>query len=281
MKTTLNRRMKLAVGGPILEVAAAARVPLIARQRRKPAEQSFVLFGRGRSGSTVLVDLLDSHPDICCLGEVLRYPTFFPLSYVNRLLAEPDAPIRGFKLLSYQVRDMKRPAHSDALRDWIVENQVRIFHMKRDDLLRHAVSNIYARRREAFHSTDRKADQFKRIEVTPSELLSWMSGSEQLVQFEEDWLGTLPRETIVYERDLSTVERQAATRRRVLNTFGLPADAGHETDLRPVTPRNLDALLSNFDEIRAALERTKYAHFLDTSANDDTAINRSVDIPRP
>ena len=38
----------------------------------KAGQIRFVLFGQGRTGSKLLVELLHSHPDIHCDGEVLN-----------------------------------------------------------------------------------------------------------------------------------------------------------------------------------------------------------------
>ncbi len=38
----------------------------------KNKTSKFIIFGQGRSGSTLLKQLLDSHPEITCEGELLN-----------------------------------------------------------------------------------------------------------------------------------------------------------------------------------------------------------------
>ena len=48
----------------------------------------FVVFGMGRTGSSLLVSLLDSHPAICCEGEILNHQNWRgawrPLEWIVR-----------------------------------------------------------------------------------------------------------------------------------------------------------------------------------------------------
>ncbi|HBE17486.1 MAG TPA: hypothetical protein DEG17_03890 [Cyanobacteria bacterium UBA11149] len=43
----------------------------------------FVIFGQGRTGSTLLYSLLNSHPQIHCDEEILEDRVFFPVQYVK------------------------------------------------------------------------------------------------------------------------------------------------------------------------------------------------------
>ena len=83
--------------------------------------QPFVILTTGRTGSTLLVSLLNSHPEIIChsepynpngvfmtgdlpkmrgLGQIRK---FFPVVFARFLLNRyGDAPIKGFKILSHQ-----------------------------------------------------------------------------------------------------------------------------------------------------------------------------------
>ncbi len=66
--------------------------------------KKFVIFGSGRSGSTLLTKLLDKHSQIECYGEILRRKMLFPGSYIERCSQTAQKPIFGFKLLSYQLQ---------------------------------------------------------------------------------------------------------------------------------------------------------------------------------
>ena len=54
---------------------------LLTSSRKPPTK--FVIFGRGRSGSTLLVSLLNSNPDIHCDGEILSRKKLFPEKVIH------------------------------------------------------------------------------------------------------------------------------------------------------------------------------------------------------
>jgi LPS sulfotransferase NodH len=243
MTGSLLQRTKRVFGGHALEASAAIRA-LFARPAGQ-AERLFMVFGRGRSGSTLLVNMLDAHPEVTCLGEILRYRTFFPVPYITNALSALPTPCRGFKLLSYQLRS----------------NEVRVIHMRRDNLFSHAVSNIYATRRGAYHSTDRQARAHRRIHIDPGEIRSWMDGSRALLMFEREFLADMAPLEVVYERDLEDAARQAGTYAAAIDYLGLAAHPPVVT-LEKVTPRDYPALISNYAEIRRALQGTEYAAYL-------------------
>jgi hypothetical protein len=241
------------------EALSLAKTIAFPRQESHP-ERRFVIFGRGRSGSTLLVSLLDSHPEITCLGELLNRPRLAPLTYVERELLRRPGSRRGFKLLSYQVRDIAGGRRTQRLREWIAQPDMTIIHIQRNDLLRHAVSNIYARERRAFHSTAKGAQRQKTIVVDFNHLMRWIVHSEELSRWETEFLGDLHRENVTYETDLTTQEQQRRTVDRLCGVLGLMR---HEmkSDLSPVTPRSYDSFIANWDEIAERLADTPYARF--------------------
>lgn len=252
-------RFKRALGGPLLEASAALRAA-----RHPPADpgwRPFVVFGRGRSGSTLLVQMLEAHPELSCLGEILRYPPLSPVRYVeNRLRALPT-PRRGFKLLSYQVRGLRTAADRAAIRVWLVDRDARVIRLRRENLFDHAVSNIYAARRGAYHSTDRRAGRHLRLRIEVAELRGWMEGSAALLSFEDDFLGDLPRLELGYERDLATGAARSAAFRAVADYLGVP-HLDVQPSLQRVTPRDYRDLILNYREIEAGLGGTDLARYL-------------------
>lgn len=252
--------IKRNLGGSVLEARAMLRRLTdgsgVAVEERRP----FILFGRGRTGSTVLVQMLDSHPDVTCLGEILRFRTLAPVTYINNSLASLKTRHQGFKLLSYQVRTLCSPANQRRIRDWILENDAKIVHLHRDSLLEHAISNIYAVRRRVYHSTDRKSAQHKPIHIEPAELAERMDGSLQLLDFERQFLDGLPTLEIVYERDLEDAASQRRTYEAILDYLGLEPQR-FEVGLEKVTPRNYEELISNWAEIKRHFEGTAFERY--------------------
>lgn len=260
MEVSRRHGLKHALGGHLLETRAFFK-SIATRNDAGLPPAYFIFFGRGRSGSTLLVELLDRHPQIACLGEILRFRTFAPASYIRNCMKTCAAPRRGFKLLSYQVRTLCSPAQQSSIREWMEENRVTVFHLRRENLLRHAVSNIYAARRGAYHSTDKRAARRQSIRIEPEELLHWMDGSKALLEFELAFLEGLDRFEIIYEKHLSDAERQRETYSEILAKLDLPHYPS-STTLKKVTPPDLRELIENFSEIERALSGTVHEQHL-------------------
>ncbi len=254
-----TRVLKRRLGGYVLEAQSVARAM---GRKTTQADRNFILFGRGRSGSTLLVQMLDANPAIGCLDEVLRFTTLAPVAMVERELGALTKPIRGFKLLSYQVRTLHNARQARALRDWMAAPDVKVFHLYRENVLRHALSNIYARERFAYHSTDNRATKIDRIHVAPDELFKWMRGSLELLEWEKTYLGDLDREQIRYERDLSTPDRQADALDRVSRSLGVDP-VPSQVPLRKVTPKDYNAFVENWDSLRDAIAASDFRDYLE------------------
>lgn len=226
-----------------------------AARPRAPAKQCFVVFGRARSGSTLLVHLLKQHPEIDCLGEVLHYPSLAPVAFVERELRQLRAPYRGFKLLTYQVREFMRPRQTAAMRNWIEREELKIFYLQRQNLLDLTISNLYARAREAYHSTDVGTEERKIIHIDPDQVIREIAYSQGKLEWEKWFLNGLEYEEVVYETDLATPDTQQAAVNRLAGSLGLEP-ALVKAHLKKVTPRDHSSFVSNWDEIVHRLRET-------------------------
>jgi len=155
--------------------------------RSTPPETRFVLFARGRSGTTLLLSMLNAHPAVEADGEILRRRALCPLQLVKQCEAQTQASVYGFKLLSYQLRSLQthlpdRRAFLEAL----VEQGYRVLYLRRQNLLRHALSGLYAEHRRRWHQTETDAADRPAIRVRRDDLFRWLDGSAQLRRFEQE-----------------------------------------------------------------------------------------------
>lgn len=229
--------------------------------RQAAPERRFVLFARGRSGTTLLLSLLDRHPAAACDGEILRRRARHPRGLIEAREALTTPPVYGFKLLSYQLRSLQTHwPNRRALLEGLVNDGFRVIYLRRRNLLRHALSGLYAEHRRRWHQTSEAASH-ERFSIDRSDLFRWLDGSTQLARFEQRMLEALPHLALTYEDDLEDAAVHARTLHRVTGWLGLdPIDP--QTTLQRTTPRRLDAFVDNAAEVRRWVAASPYARFL-------------------
>lgn len=230
----------------------------------KKPEKKFVIFGKGRSGSTLLVSLLNSNPDVFCDGEILNRKMSNPIGHLHRMARRESHPIYGFKLLSYQVMfTHTNIKDKHGFMEKLHNDGFHIIYLRRDNILRYALSILYARFRMQWHH-EKGSGEIKREKMTVDikELFRLMEDSIRDEKFERDVLSGLPHEEVVYERDLEDNTRHADTVKRLCSFLGIRYTEP-ETNLMKITTKDLDGFIENADELRESLQGTPFEKYLD------------------
>jgi len=223
----------------------------------------FVLFGRGRSGTSLLISLLDALPALRCEGEILHDYVPFPHAHVLGRCARIRSRGYGCKLLSYQVRDVQTAldAPRTFLRILHHDDGFQVLYLRRTNLLRHALSNIRARR-DTFHRTgEEDAPSRPALHVDPEHVVEWMRSSEALAAYEHELLDGVPHLSLTYEDNLRDPEAHQSTVDTVCDYLGIQS-APVETSLQKLAPRSLRAGVHNYDELARHLQNTPYEQYL-------------------
>lgn len=223
----------------------------------------FVLFGRGRSGTTALISMLGSVPALECEGEILHDWVPFPHRHVLGRSARAAAPGYGCKILSYQIRDVQtRLSHpDDFLRRLHEENGFQILYLRRKNLLRHALSNIRARR-EQFHRKKGEGNARPALHVDPEHVLDWMCSSEALSTYEDQLLRDVPHLSLTYEAHIRDPSQHQDTIDLICDFLGVET-ASVESPYEKIAPRSLREGVSNYGELARRLRETPYAQYLE------------------
>jgi LPS sulfotransferase NodH len=221
----------------------------------------FVIITAGRTGSELLVSLLDSHPRIMCDSEILFVRRAFP----NQLIGSRAAVARlrgaqayGFKLLSGHIGLQDVGAPAEYLRG-LHEQGFRLILLERRDLLQQAISHVRAAGTRYHY---RQADKitYTPTAMDPMAIVATMFVLEEQIAFARSNLNDIPHLTLVYEDDLGEPGQQQRTVERVCRHLGV-APSPVTSDLVKITPRSTEALLDNFDELVTALSGTRYAGY--------------------
>lgn len=221
----------------------------------------FVIFGRGRSGSTALVSLINSLPNLHCDGEILNQPVLFPFSHVLAKCGNSNSSIYGCKILSYQIRSVQPILNREGFIRRLHDNGFKILYIKRENLIYHALSNIRARE-FGFHKKVSEIHNDEKISVDTDELLNWIKSSEELDKYEKLLLEGIPHLSLTYENHLLNTGNHEPTVRLVCDYLSVECGKA-ETGYRKVSPKTLRDSVANYDEIIKCLENTAYAKYLD------------------
>lgn len=236
---------------------------LYERLRGASGKRRFVLFTAGRSGSHLLIDLLNSHPEIKCLleGHIFRRGPRVrePLRYLNGLAAISARPVFGCKLTPRHATrhqlDVTRLAGELADDGW------RFVLLSRRNLLRQAVSGIIAIKRGVYHDRTPPPVHAMRVSVEPRSLLDRLARLEAQRRRLADWVAPYPHEHLVYEEDLEHPSDQQAAIARILQRLDV-APHTVSTSLVKSGRSSLAESVENFHEMAQALQGTQYERYL-------------------
>jgi LPS sulfotransferase NodH len=240
--------------------SASALAPLLAPETR------FIILTTPRSGSGLLVNLLDSHRLIRCEGEIMRRRQVQvpPVTYVQSraVLARRHRGIRayGFKCL---VPDIENRYKFDAVA-LVAQLRVRgyqVVALRRRDVLAQALSFLHAKGRKQWHLRTGDARVFDPLAIDPAELITMLDRIESRRARFNAIVSDVEHVEVVYEDDLVNAADHQSTIDRVCSALGLPV-APVQTNMERVAPESLPQRVRNYDEIVEALGQSRFAYLV-------------------
>ncbi len=235
----------------------------------KYPENKFVIYTRGRTGSTVLTELLNCHPDIYCDVEIFNFlysenTVRFPGLYIKSCSKRASVykkPVYGFKVKIAQLRHEHKYEDYEKILTDLHSDGWKFIHLKRLNFLKHKLSNIYASKTNIYHlkKTDDKKPQ--KIKVDCKELLEGIKYSEIVEKTEEENLKNIPHLKLIYENDILDNSVHQETADKVFRFLGLNS-CKVKTNLKRIVNEDLKESIINYDEIYSSLKDTKYSKYL-------------------
>jgi hypothetical protein len=233
--------------------------PNITNGPRRIPSVRFAVAGNPRTGSSHLVSLLDSHPDIACwddeifdVGEAFEVSSYRdPRDFLREKVFDVSANVVGFKLLRDALNYVQGPW------DWLEELQIRVVHTCRENLLDAYISYQLASINNAFTCWygDYKTIRF---EAKFEECLEWFETSEQCDREIRKFCleRSIPRIEIEYNELCKTQERVL----EFLNTSSQPLTS----QLRKQRVGRQAEIIVNYANLKREFAQSKWAkHFED------------------
>lgn len=244
----------------------------------RPLQQLVTTFHIGRSGSTVLGDLLNQHPGVQWLGEIYEWPEFRDrpaapgpgselLRRLRTRLPAVRKPVAGIEAKFYHLHD-----HGVALHDFLDElrgeaagtGRCRFIVLRRKNYLRKIVSSLAARQRGRWFARPGSPVPPVRLEINPERVC--IDGDAQpLLDYLRDWdaqfdqldatLATEGALSLTYEDDIE--QDPLVAYRKVCRYLGLEPGAPEVRYYR-TTPEPLPDIVTTLDAVRRALAGSGY-----------------------
>ncbi len=227
-------------------------------------EEKFLLFFRPRSGSNLLRDLINCHPQVYCDEEIFRQGLVnkvqFPYRYIQgRAAAHADKKVFGFKLNINQINLQSCEPAPFLLK--LQQTGWKVIYTQRGNLLQQAISFFVAQKREVWLDTAKNALADFKLSIDVPALLAKMERMELAVSKEKTLLADFPRLEIIYEQDLLPPECHQSTADRVfqfLEINSVPVKA----NLVKTSSKKLSEYVENYDDMVASIANSKYATLL-------------------
>jgi len=224
-----------------------------------------VIIANKRTGGTFLSWCLSNHPNIHCeRGEILHprhpmraYMVGSNLEWIKMILSAQFYQVSMCKLVYDQ-------ALVPDIWNYLCEIQPHIVWLRRENLLRQAVSLYLAKFARRIHSyADPPAEK---IQIETNALIATMAGLEEYNQTMEEALGAMEHVLPVTYAEITGTdnasEMNETAGRRVCAFLGV-SYYPMRTALKRVNPFPLCETLSNWTEIETALKDTRFSAFLD------------------
>ena len=224
----------------------------------------FVIFGSGRSGSTLLVNLLNSSGQVYCDGEILnRASVIWPNLFIKVQASRCSKPIYGFKLLDYQLKQLQKVKDPEKFLVNLHREGWQFIYLTRRNKLNYALSILNALHRKGFHhhSNDGKLRRQK-LTVDVQEALYWIKQGEKQTQYYDKVLEKIPHIKLTYEDNLKNGYAHQDTANRVFEFLEI-ARCQVESNLVKLMPSDPLQMIENSEVLVQTLEQEGYAHFLE------------------
>lgn len=236
----------------------------------KNNQTRFLIFGQGRSGSALLKELLNSHPNISCDGELFNKDTlyipnkylleaaqYFPLPYIIYRQLIHRNRVYGFTLFIHHVKRIGRRIKYLSDRNW------KIVYIRRVDTLHQSFSNIVAQETAIWHRRKDEEKEIPEFQLTISKerLFHQLRVRERWLEKERKVLDGLPFFEVVYEDMLKDNTCWQETMQHVFGFLGVD-NAPVSSGLLKSYPKPYADIVTNYEELVKSVKNSPYSYML-------------------
>lgn len=226
---------------------------------------NFIIFGHGRSGSTLLRTLLNCHPRVVCELELLSHKRLskkhpiaqhiifpFPIQYLYLKVMFAKKDVFGFKLLMETRKNAEQVLKKLYLKNW------KVIYIQRKNIIKQSISLYIGRQTQQWVRRPSRPSPTEIYHIEPQELLKFIDQNISYLEQENKLLENIDYLHVVYEDDLFHSDNWQKTADRIFGFLGISSvDVSSKnvmTDLRTDAER-----IENFDDTIQFLEYNGYS----------------------
>ena len=244
----------------------------------------FMVLGTQRSGTTLVTSTFKRYPNVTAFDEVflasrkadftyrnyvsqtrLRWirhclaRTGMVREYLDQLLRPEQEQIEaiGFKIMYDQLGCV--PYRYPSVLEYACDNALKVIHVIRSNVLRIVLSKLLARQRQLFHTTDEAIPKFESIHIDPT----WLIREMDMIRRKQDlWrtrIASFIHLEINYEDFIASKEERTWD---LLDFIGIESSEFLFSNLKKISPNDIQDIIDNYDEIAQVLSGTSYHEFL-------------------
>ncbi|MDJ0617986.1 MAG: hypothetical protein QNJ63_14785 [Calothrix sp. MO_192.B10] len=231
-----------------------------------PSDQvRLLIFGQGRTGSTLLESLLCSTGYFRRNGELLntsKGEILYPLQYIRGLSKRKAHENFIFHVKIYQLtQDRKHPIDPAVFLNALYEDGWKIIYLRRRNKIKHALSNVVAEYTGNYHKFSDDKNELN-VVVNCDNFVERVNQRFRFEDAEKEALGNIKYHEVVYEDDLDKADTHQKTVDRILDYISLEHRVT-TTKHKKVNTQSLQDLISNYDEFIDCLTKQEWQGFLE------------------
>lgn len=228
--------------------------------------KSFVVFGMGRTGSTLLLTLLNSHPQIYNEGELFRLGAWSrSLQPLARIFQHYPMPYLAYRHLRMRLRtgkmvygfNLHTKLHTKQLVDTpgflqhVQRKGWKIIHLQRASLFDQVISELVGDQTQRYFG-DNAPEPSLELTLALDKFYKFLERAAKIRSQHQQLLTTLPHLTVTYEEDLAQDTAWLATVTRICDYLELPAPTQVKSSVTKPWSRPYSEVVLNYNELQEA-----------------------------
>jgi|GEM_PF-3016651 len=219
----------------------------------------------GRSGSTLLVDLLNANSEIHCEGEILATHAagFDAVAALETYVREKNCTHFGFKAKRFHFENCFH-LNLNTVLDTLAQNGWTFVYVYRRNLVDIAVSKFYAEGRgKYFNYSHEKKPSAPSIEFDADTFIGFLEYIDEYNQNDRSSIQNYPHLSICYEEDLLDNSQHTDTLKKIYQFLGIKKRLYRKKIYTTkIVPEDRSEIIRNWADIKKRVQATKYREFL-------------------